>query len=127
MAQALYKRLKDEEPNCIIDVISPKWSLPLIERMPEVSANLESPYAHGDIKLFSRYKLGKDLRSSQYSRAILLTNSLKSSLVPFFARIPIRTGWLGEMRYGLVNVPDIMPEQPTAPHALPPAGLGGMG
>ena len=103
MAQALYKRLKEEEPNCTIDVISPKWSLPLIERMPEVSANLISPYSHGDIKLFSRYKLGKDLRNSQYNRAILLTNSLKSSLIPFFARIPIRTGWLGEMRYGFVN------------------------
>ena len=32
-----------------------------------------------------------------------MTNSLKSSLIPFFARIPIRTGWLGEMRYGLLN------------------------
>lgn len=103
MAQSLYKRLKSEEPNCIIDVLSPPWSLPIMERMPEVSENIVSPYFHGDIKLFSRYKFGKHLKVSQYDRAILLTNSFKSSLVPFFADIPIRTGWLGEQRYGLVN------------------------
>ena len=32
-----------------------------------------------------------------------MTNSLKSSLIPFFAKIPVRTGWLGEMRFGLIN------------------------
>ena len=37
MAQTLYKRLKDEEPSCTIHVISPEWSLPLMQRMPEVS------------------------------------------------------------------------------------------
>ncbi len=36
-----------------------------------------------------------------------MTNSWKSALVPFLARIPVRTGWLGECRYGLVN--DIKP------------------
>src|SRR5690606_25888437 len=42
-----------------------------------------------------------------YSQAILLTNSLKSAILPFAARIPRRTGFLGEFRYGLLN--DIRP------------------
>lgn len=103
MAQTLYKRLKDEEPNSIIETLSPKWSLPLMERMPEVSRAIVSPYLHGDIQFLSRYKFGKKLKESHYDRAIILTNSFKSALIPFFADIPIRTGWLGEMRYGLLN------------------------
>ena len=103
MAQTLYKRLKDEEPSCTIDVISPEWSLPLMQRMPEVSKVITSPYSHGDIHILSRYRFGKNLKKYNYDRAIVLTNSLKSSLIPFFADIPVRTGWIGESRYILLN------------------------
>ena len=103
MAQTLYKRLKDEEPSCKIHVISPEWSLPLMHRMPEVSKIITSPYLHGDIQFLSRCRFGKNLKKYNYDRAIVLTNSLKSSLIPFFADIPIRTGWLGELRYFLLN------------------------
>ena len=103
MAQTLYKRLKDEEPSCTIHVISPEWSLPLMQRMPEVAKAISSPYLHGDIQILSRYRFGKNLKKCNYDRAIILTNSLKSSLIPFFADIPIRTGWLGELRYFLLN------------------------
>ena len=103
MAQTLYKRLKEESSDCKIDVISPEWSSELMQRMPEVSKTIKSPYLHGDLKFFSRRHFGKNLRKYNYDQAIILTNSLKSSLIPFFASIPIRTGWLGEMRYGLLN------------------------
>ena len=33
----------------------------------------------------------------------MLPNSWKSGIVPYAARIPTRTGWRGEMRYGLLN------------------------
>ena len=103
MAQTLYKRLKKEIPECTIDVFCPEWCMTLTKRMPEVSKGIASPFQHGEVKLISRYNYGRQLSETSYDRSIVLTNSLKSSLIPFFAQIPIRTGWLGEMRYAFIN------------------------
>ncbi len=102
MAQTLFSCLKQRHPDCEIDVLAPDWSRPILERMPEVRQALSFPLGHGVLELATRRKIGKSL-AGQYDQAILLPNSLKSALVPFFAGIPARTGWKGEMRYGLLN------------------------
>ncbi|VXB47655.1 ADP-heptose:LPS heptosyltransferase II [Pseudomonas sp. 8AS] len=102
MAQTLFVCLKQRHPDCEIDVLAPEWSRPILERMPEVRAALSFPLGHGVLDIASRRRIGKSL-AGQYDQAILLPNSLKSALVPFFADIPLRTGWKGEMRYGLLN------------------------
>jgi len=103
MAQSLFMVLKTRDPGCRIDVLAPDWSKPLLACMPEVASAIGSPFQHGQLGLSARYRLGKSLRSHKYDRAILLPNSLKSALVPFWARIPLRTGFIGEFRYGLLN------------------------
>jgi heptosyltransferase II len=103
MAQSLFIRLKQQHPNCQIDVIAPKWTLPLAERMPEISQAFEMPLARGKLGLIERIKLGKSLRLNHYDQAILLPNTWKSAFTPFFADIPVRTGYVGEMRWGLLN------------------------
>ncbi|SDU28936.1 heptosyltransferase-2 [Pseudomonas pohangensis] len=102
MAQTLFQCLQQRHPGCAIDVLAPDWSRPILERMPEVRAALSFPLGHGVLDLAARRKIGKSL-AGQYDQAILLPNSLKSALVPFFAGIAKRTGWKGEMRYGLLN------------------------
>jgi len=102
MAQTLFECLRQRHPDCNIDVLAPDWSRPILERMPEVRQALSFPLGHGVLDLAARRKIGKGL-AGQYDQAILLPNSLKSALVPFFAGIPKRTGWKGEMRYGLLN------------------------
>lgn len=103
MAQALFIALKQRHPQCEIDVLAPAWSLPILERMPEVRQGIAMPVGHGKLELGLRYRLAKSLQLQAYDQAIVLPNSLKSALVPLFAQIPLRTGWRGEMRYGLLN------------------------
>lgn len=103
LAQSLFKLLKQQRPDTEIDVAAPAWTLPLLERMPEVRRGIALPFRHGKLDLRARMQIGRDLRSENYTQAILLTNSLKSAILPLFARIPRRTGFLGELRYGLLN------------------------
>ena len=103
MAQSLFITLKNNNPQCQIDVLAPAWSLPLLDRMPEITKGIIMPLIHGQLGLKERLQLGKQLRSSQYDQAIVLPNSWKSALAPFFAHIPLRTGYLGEIRWGLLN------------------------
>ena len=102
MAQTLFQCLKLQHPECAIDVLAPEWSRPILERMPEVRQALSFPLGHGALELGTRRRIGKSL-AGQYDQALLLPNSLKSALVPFFAGIPKRTGWRGEWRFGLLN------------------------
>jgi heptosyltransferase II len=111
LAQSLFKTLKTNKPNCIIDVAAPAWTLPLLERMPEINAAIALPFKHGELAFFERIKFGKSLKINGYSQAIILTNSFKSALLPWAAGIKKRTGFLGEMRYGLIN--DVRPLDKT--------------
>lgn len=103
MSQSLYRTLKVQNPHVTIDVMAPEWCRPLLSRMPEVNQAITMPLGHGALAIGERRRLGLSLRASHYDQAIVLPNSFKSALIPFFARIPLRTGWLGEMRYGLLN------------------------
>jgi heptosyltransferase-2 len=111
LAQSLFKSLKTSHPDCTIDVAAPAWTLPLLERMPEVNKGIALPFKHGQFALMERIRFGKSLRPAKYTQAIILTNSFKSAILPFAARIPTRTSFLGEMRYGLIN--DIRPLNKT--------------
>lgn len=103
MAQTLFIAIKQQHPDAIIDVLAPAWSLPIIERMPEVRQGMEMPLGHGKLNLGVRKQLGQSLQNEGYTHAITLPGSFKSALIPFWAKIKKRTGWRGEMRYGLLN------------------------
>lgn len=105
MAQSLFKAvLARASQKTIIDVLAPSYTLPLLQRMPEVHEALPMPtISHGELAFGKRYQTGKGLRGRQYDQAIVLQNSWKSALIPFFANISKRTGWIGECRFGLLN------------------------
>lgn len=111
MSQVLYKHLQQSRPGAVIDVLAPPWSAPLLERMPEVRRAVAIPVKHGELGLAKRWRLGRQLRQECYQQAIVLPNSFKSALLPVIAGIPQRTGWRGEMRYGLLNDLRLLDEQ----------------
>ena len=102
IAQSLYKRIKQLDATANIDVIAPKYLHSLIKRMPEIRDTIDMPLIHKQLGLRERRRIGLKLRN-RYSRAIILPRSLKAALIPWFAEIPIRSSFRGEMRYGLIN------------------------
>ena len=104
MAQPLLARLREKQPDAPIDVVAPPWVAPVARRMPEVDEVIEAPFRHGALQLGERWRLGRALKGRGYAHAIVLPNTWKAALTPFFARIPLRSGYVGEARYGLLNL-----------------------
>jgi heptosyltransferase-2 len=107
IAQVLYKLLHARSPGTELQVLAPGWSAGILARMPEVAGVVELPLGHGEVGLGQRRSIGKRLATQGFEHAIVLPRSAKASLIPWFAGIPRRTGFRGEMRFGLIN--DIRP------------------
>lgn len=103
LAQPLLRRLHERHAGAMIELLAPPWTRAVFERMPEVAAVHDLPFAHGELALGRRYALAGRLAAQHYTQAIVLPNSFKSALIPWLAGIPRRTGYTGEARYGLVN------------------------
>ena len=103
MAQPLFARLHARHPGLVLDALAPRWVAPVLARMPEIGSVLDNPFAHGELALTARWGLGRQLAARHYDAAWVLPNSLKSALVPLMAGIPLRVGFVGESRYGLIN------------------------
>lgn len=106
MAQALFKRLKARDGR-EIHVLAPSFTMPLVERMPEVERAWPLEIGHGALALATRWRLARRLAAETFAEAIILPRSLKAALIPFFAGVPVRRGLRGEHRYGLIN--DMVP------------------
>jgi len=103
LSQPLLRLLQQQNPGAQIDYLAPPWTLPLLARMPEVRRGLVNPFGHGALRIAERRHLGHELRAGKYGLAVVLPNSWKSALVPWFAGIPLRRGFRGEARWGLLN------------------------
>jgi heptosyltransferase-2 len=103
LSEPLISRLRAPEGDANVDVLTPAWCAPVYARMAGVRRVFESTIGHGKVDIAQRRALARTLSGEHYARAVILPNSWKSALVPFMARIPRRTGYVGEMRWGLVN------------------------
>src|SRR3990172_9266949 len=104
MAQPLLIRLRAKLPGARIEVLAPPWVAPVARRMAEVDEVIEAELKHGALQLGERWRLGRRLKQRAFDQAIVLPNTWKSALVPFFAAVPLRSGYVGESRYGILNL-----------------------
>jgi heptosyltransferase II len=103
ISNSLLRSLKWLYPDCQIDVLANNIIADLANCMSEITTVHRSNFVHGKLSLWQRYRWSKTLGSLKYSHAYILPNSLKSALIPWFASIPIRIGYLGEWRYLMLN------------------------
>ena len=102
MSQTLLKRVKSENPNTEIDILVNSTFKSLVERMPEINKAVILDCGHKELGLLKRLNLSRRIKGN-YDQSIVLSRSIKSALIPYLAKIPIRTGELGESRYILIN------------------------
>jgi heptosyltransferase-2 len=103
MAHCLVRVLAATRPGVEIHVLAPPATAPLAHRMAGVTSVHTLDVAHGELALGERNRAGRALRALGCDQAIVLPNSFKSAWVPLRARIPVRTGWHGEARFGVLN------------------------
>ena len=100
MTEPLLRRLAERGERLTVGALP--WVAPVYRAMPQVAAVIEFPFAHGSLQFKARRSIARQIEG-QFDTAYVLPNSLKSALLPFLASIPVRTGYLGEARIGLLT------------------------
>ena len=117
MMQSLFILIKERNPGVMLDVLAASKTPELITRMPEIRQIIHSPLTHGKWDLSLRYQLGKSLRAEKYDQAIVFSTSFKAGLVPWFAKIPLRTGLRRKWSLSLLNETRLLP-RPRLPRMI---------
>ena len=85
-----------------LSVAAMPWVAPIYRAMPQVTEVIELPFPRGGLHWAARRNLAQQWRS-RFERAYVGPNSWKSALLPWLAGIPVRVGYHGETRFGLLN------------------------
>lgn len=100
MTEPLLRRLHARGERLTVAALP--WVAPIYRAMPQVAEIVELPFAHGGLQWRARRLIAQQFKG-QFDSAYVLPNSLKSALVPLWADIPRRIGYLGEARVGLLT------------------------
>jgi heptosyltransferase II len=97
------KLLQERHPGSAIDVLTTPTVAPLLDYMPGVRKGIIADLPRKRLAWGQHAELAERLRAEGYGHALVMPRTWKSALAPYLARIPLRTGFLGEARFGLIN------------------------
>jgi heptosyltransferase II len=95
--------LRERHPDCAIDMLTTPTAAPLLDYMPGVRKGIVVELPRKRLALHRHRALAQSLRPQRYGRALIMPRTWKSALAPYLAGIPVRTGFPGEARFGLIN------------------------
>ena len=95
MAKSFLLGLHKAMPQASLNVLAPQaYAKILSTYYPEIRQFFPLPYSHGSLPLKKTYRFAQSFKN--YDVAFVLPHSSKSSLIPAFAKIPLRLGYKGE-------------------------------
>jgi heptosyltransferase-2 len=97
------KLLRSDAPERPVDIISSTLCAPLADYMPGVRKAIIADLPRRRIGLAQQRQLADSLRRENYGQALVMSRKWKAALAPWLAGIPLRTGFAGEARFGLLN------------------------
>ena len=97
------KLLNARYPDRPVDMLATTLCAPLADYMPGLRQAIVADLPRSRLALSEQYALAKRLKREGYGTALVMPRTWKSTLAPFFAGIPERTGFAGEARFFLLN------------------------
>src|SRR3974390_3694780 len=95
--------LRERWPNRPVDLLTTALCAPLVDYMPGVREGMVWDLPRSRLALAKQWGLATRLRARGYGTALILPRTWKSALAPALAGIPERIGFVGEVRFGLIN------------------------
>ena len=95
--------LKQRWPNRPVDLLTTSLCAPLVDYMPGVRTGLVCDLPRSRLALARQWALAAQLRERRYRTALIMPRTWKAALAPALAGIPERIGFVGEIRFGLLN------------------------
>src|SRR5215468_236136 len=90
-------------PDRPVDMLTDQTCAPLVDYMPGVRKGIAWDLPRGRLALSRHRGLAAKLREERYGSALIMSRKWKAALAPALAGIPERTGFIGEVRFGLLN------------------------
>ena len=97
------KLLRAQAPEPPIDIVSSTLCAPLADYMPGIRQAIVIDLPRRRLGVALQRQLADRLRENNYAQALVMSRKWKAALAPFLAGIPLRTGFAGEFRFGLLN------------------------